>query len=338
MEADIKGAVTKVLDDPACGTWIAEIDRNPVAVGDHVLCQLSQDVRHALSQEAKTRLAKGSLHLQKVFDAVTQLPDSPTDFVPLPACRPVHAARMTVLAINALLEQSPVSYGSENDGHLFVNLVAMSGAGRKAEKSVKGMRGHTDAVSFPFPGQHDPGNIRIAPSPDSVCLVGIRNPDDVPTMIISLHEVLKQLSSNDIAELKKFQFLIKCQGTFLEGTKRELGSPHQVDSTNVLVDTEDGAPWVRFSHSNVAPSFSAPDAAQAAIANMEAACLSVAKPVVVKAGDVLIIDNRTMLHGRSEVGKEVGGNARWLLRSYGLARARIPDGSFHANSLFKLWP
>lgn len=338
MEADIRDAVARVLDDPACGTWIAEIDRNPVAVGDHVLCQLSQDARQALSQEAKTRLTKGSLHLQKVFDAETQLPDSPTDFVPIPACRPLHAARMTVLAINALLEQSPVSYGSENDGHLFVNLVAMPGTGRKAEKSIKSMRGHTDAVSFPFPWQRDPRNIRIAPSPDSVCLAGIRNPDDVPTMIIPLHEVLNHLSSNDIAELKKFQFLINCQGTFRDGTERELGSHHQVDSANILVDSENGVPWVRFSHSNVAPSFSAPNEAHAAIENMEAACLSVAKPVAVKAGDVLIVDNRTMLHGRSEVGKEVGGNARWLLRSYGLARTRIPSDSFHTNSLFKLWP
>lgn len=338
MEDDIRAAVAQVLDDPACERWIAEIDQNPMAVGEHVLCQLPQDNRHVLSQKAKAQVAKGSLHLHDVFDAETQLPDSPTDFVPLPACRPVHAARMTVLAINALLGQNPVSYGSENDGHLFVNLVAMPGTGRKAEKSIKGMRGHTDAVSFPFPGQNDPGNIRIPPSPDSVCLVGLRNSDDVSTMIIPLHEVLGQLSPTDITELKQFQFLINCQGTFREGTERELGNSHKVDNTNILLESDNRSLWIRFSHSNVAPSFSAPDAARTAIENFEAACLSVAKPVVVRAGDVLIIDNRTMLHGRSGVGKEVGGNARWLLRSYGLARARIPNDSFHTDSLFKLWP
>ncbi|MEL1264935.1 TauD/TfdA family dioxygenase [Pseudoxanthomonas putridarboris] len=338
MEVAIREAVAKVLTDPTAPDWIAKIDLNPALVGEHVLKQLEEVTKAQIREEAETHIARGLLHLKNAFATDTEMPDSPTDFVPLPACRPVHTARLTVLAVNALLGHAPVSYGSENDGHLFVNLVAMRGEGRIAEKSTKSMRGHTDAVSFPFPGQRDTAYQRIAPSPDVVCLVGMRNPQSVPTMIINLDEALELLNATDISELEKLQFIIKCQGTFREGTARELGKEHQIDGVNVLANRGGGVYWTRFSHSGVAPSFSAPDAAENAIAKFEKACSKVAQPVIIDGGDVLIIDNRRMLHGRSEVGKEVGGRARWLLRSYGLSATHIPNDSFHDGSLFKLWP
>ena len=338
MEVEIRQAVDKTLAQTDADQWVARIDQDPAAVGEHVLQHLDSSVRSTLEKSTRGQSTNGLLHLKGVFDAATGLPDSPKGFAPLPICPPVNAARLTVLAVNQLLGHAPVSYGSENDGHLFVNLVAMPGQGRSAEKSTKGMRGHTDAVSFPFPGQQDSRHPRIAPSPDAVCLAALRNPDDIATMVIPLRQILSRLDEADIEQLKKDQFLITCQGTFKDGTIAVLGDAHQVEDVSVLLSRGVNDFWVRFSHSNVAPSYTAPEATEQALVKVAQACEEVAHPIVLGAGDIVILDNRTMLHGRSEVGKEVGGNARWLLRSYGLASDNIPKTAFHKGSSFKLWP
>src|SRR5204863_7770511 len=104
-------------------------------------------------------------HLQGVFDASSQV-DTPTGFNPVPDTTGTVAGRAAVLAVHAMLRMETVSYGTENDGNLFVNLVTLPGQGAFAEKSKKKMRGHTDGVSFPFNGEDDAENARIAPSPD----------------------------------------------------------------------------------------------------------------------------------------------------------------------------
>jgi len=211
--------------------------------------------------------------------------------------------------------------------HLFVNLVAMPGPGAFAEKSKGGMRGHTDAVSFPFNGDDDPDDGRIAPSPDFVSLVGLRNPKDVPTRLMLLQDVLPLLSPADVDELKKPQYSIRAQRTFRQGTKRILGTEHFVIDAPVLKDTAGGT-YVRYSHSNVTPPVNGGPAEQASN-QLEACCNQTAKPVVVQPGDVLIINNRSALHGRGEVGDDVGGQSRWLLRAYALDTSKLQAQKRH---------
>lgn len=172
-------------------------------------------------------LGASFFHLKGVF-APDGLPDTPQDFIPVPIAVGTNAGRAAALAVHGFLQMETVSYGTENGGHLFVNLVPMPGQGKFPEKSKKSMRGHTDGVSFPFNGDDDASNPRIAPSPDLVTLVGLRNPNEVPTKVMVLTDVLAELSSADIAELKKHQYSITAQATFKLGTKQLLGRVHMV--------------------------------------------------------------------------------------------------------------
>jgi hypothetical protein len=228
-----------------------------------------------------------------------------------------------------LLRLETVSYGSENDGHLFVNLVAMPGQGAVPEKSKASMRGHTDAVSFPFNGEDDPEDPRIAPSPDFVTLIGLRNPKRVPTRVMSLSDMLGRLSTDDVAELKKAQYLIRAQRTFRLGTKKLLGDEHSVVDAPVLKDTERGT-YVRYSHSNVVPTEEGGAAARAS-GRLEAACNETAVPVVIDPGDIVFVNNRLALHGRGEVGDGFGGQSRWLLRTYALDTSSLPSHKRHLS-------
>lgn len=265
-------------------------------------------------------------HLKQVFTSAG-LPETPGWFTPVPDVDGTLAGRAAALAVHGFLRKETVSYGTENDGALFVNLVPIDGDGKYAEKSTGSMRGHTDAVSFPFNNELDASDSRIAPSPDLVTLVGLRNPNAVPTTVMALDDVLQELSPDDIAELKKDQYTLVSQFTFWEGMRDTLGDVHTAVDEPVLKDAAPGT-MVRYSHSSVRPTVPG-GAAKVASDNLEHACNAVVDEVVIEPGDVLVVSNRLCLHGRGPVGGEVGGQARWLLRTYALDTSSLDDCRRH---------
>lgn len=291
---------------------------------------------HALQERAWIHPV---IHLRNVFEA-TALPETPSAFVPIPEHPATIAARAAAIVALAMLNAQTVSYGSENDGHLFVNLVVLPGDGDFANKSKGDMRGHTDGVYFPIRGQEHELEKRFAPSPDFVCLSGLRNPDSVSTTVMPLSSVLALLSPKDVEELAKPQYVLRPQKTFRVGFKKLFGSNCQflkpLPGVQLLFVGDNGH-WIRFSHSAaVAEDDSSP--ASQAIGRFEQACLKCADSVVVAPGDVVIINNRIGLHGRSEVGGEPGGTSRWLLRTYGLDVEDLSEEQRYSDSVFKLYP
>lgn len=275
------------------------------------------------------------VHLGEVFDP-KGLPETPSGFVPLPDADGTLLARASSIAAIATLGLDTVSYGSENDGELFVNLVIIPGEGEFSEKSRRQMSGHTDAVSFPVRGRRDSEDVRIAPSPDFVCLSCLRNPTGAATTVMPLGAILSQLTDAQIEELKKPQFIIRAQRTFRDGTKSILGEEHLVDGGELLFDVN-GQLWVRFSHSS-AGADKEYGAAADAVAAFEEACKFCATGVALRPGDILLVNNRIGLHGRTTIDGEPGGESRWLLRTYGLDTAGLAANQRHPDSGHKLFP
>ncbi|HGX3309058.1 TPA: taurine catabolism dioxygenase TauD [Pseudomonas aeruginosa] len=280
--------------------------------------------------------AKPFLHLRAVFDPV-KLPDTPVAFIKVPDVEGTLLARASAIAALAALELETISYGSENSGELFVNLVVIPGEGREAEKSQGGMRGHTDGVAFPIRGHQDPGDPRIAPSPDFVCLATLRNPNAVATNVIPLKDVLAKLPQESILELQKPQYIIGAQHTFRKGMRAILGYELMLDDAQVLFSTDLGY-WIRYSHSSTQPAESGASLAKTAMVLLEEECPKCAQPVSLEPGDIVLVNNRIGLHGRDQVGDESGGTTRWLLRTYGLDTAGMCPTRRHVGSPYKLFP
>lgn len=266
-----------------------------------------------------------------------QLPETPQGFLPVPDAEGTLVARVSAVVAMGALGMETVSYGSENDGALFVNLVVIAGEGRIADKSKGAMRGHTDAVTFPFRGQLDACNSDIAPSPDFVCLSGLRNPDGVRTTVVPMSDVLAALSAEHVDELKKQQFDIRSQKTFIPGMNLILGSEHGIDGGEILLDVG-GETWVRYSHSSIRVDEDEKPAAAEANAAFAAACLQHCTSVVVEPGDILLVNNRLALHGRGDVGGEAGGESRWILRTYGLDTTELTKGQRYSKPGYMLFP
>lgn len=277
------------------------------------------------------------LKLETVFEP-TELPDTPIDFRPIPMVECAVLAQITAIGCLTTIDSTAVSYGSENEGDLFVNLVVFPpGRGTFTDKSAGKMNGHTDGVAFPLRGHHDPENERIAPSPDFVCLSALRNPNQVPTMVMPLNQLMARLSPQHIDELQKPQYMIDAQLTFRDGMKKILGDELMVDDARLLF-AMNGSWWIRFSHSSTQIADTDKKSAQEAMDALKNACADCAIPVPLAPGDIALVNNRIALHGRSEVGTAHGGQTRWLLRTYGLDISDINPNQWHQGSNFMLYP
>ncbi|WP_316200605.1 MULTISPECIES: hypothetical protein [unclassified Bradyrhizobium] len=246
------------------------------------------------------------LLIENFFDP-GELPETPTTIEPAENDESWWSGAYAALAAIDAIRHRPVSYRCENSGHLFVHLTGLPGEGRLAEKSRAKMRGHTDACSFPFPSEFKDGDT-ISPSPDVVILIGYRNPDGIPTHLAPLASIADKLTPAEIAELGKPHFSIGSQNTFK--TDHIL-----VDAPIMSFDSARGGWSIRFSHKKCTADPDIPAAVKALEALKEAASASF-EAIVVNPGSVFLINNRSALHGRAEVGGEIGGKSRWLMRTY----------------------
>ena len=315
---------------------------NPVELGANLLPAIVtalEEVKVSLYDVQHSAWSNPLIHLRAVFD-VHELPETPTAFIPVPDLATTVAARACAVACLAALNSDTISYGSENEGHLFVNLVVLPGDDDFADKSKADMRGHTDGVTFPIRGQRHEFDKRVAPSPDFVCLSGLRNPDDITTTIMPLSAVLQQLTHDEINELTKPQYVIRPQKTFKRGLRKLFGKDSALldamAGIQLLFEGDDGY-WIRYSHSAADTDYDSEMATQA-ITRFEQACSKCSTSVVISPGDLLVVNNRVGLHGRGVVGGEAGGNSRWLLRTYGLDTRDLTPEQRYDGSAFKLYP
>jgi len=301
------------------------------------------EVVHSLAQQGVVQSAliahaweAPCIHLVGVFDPGTDV-DTPVDFLPVPDTEATIVARASVIVANAVLGSSTISYGSENGGALFVNLVVKPGEGYEAEKSKASMKGHTDAVWLPMRGEEHPYDVRISPSPDFVCLAGLRNPMHVPTTIMPLGKVLSHLTEEQRYELAKPQYIIGPQFTFKKRLKELFGFDLLVEDSQLLFWIGD-SPWIRYSHSSTQTDSEQSLDAKAAMDAFEAKCKQCMEAYLVVPGDIILVNNRICLHGRAEVGEKHGAQSRWLLRAYGLDTTSLKSSQWHQNSSYMLYP
>ncbi|MEU7282844.1 TauD/TfdA family dioxygenase [Streptomyces sp. NPDC045431] len=155
-------------------------------------------------------------------------------------------------------------------------------------------------------------NVHHPVRPSHLGLLCLRPDHDrrAATMVASVREAEPLLSAADRAMLRTDRYRSRFPLSFTRGLgedERPVTDPHPV-----LTDGPTGTN-VRFNMHNT---FGTDAEAQAALERLNAAMHTVHRAVRADRGELLLVDNRIVVHGRSDFTPRYDGNDRWLRRFY----------------------
>ena len=200
----------------------------------------------------------------------------------------------------------PLGYSFENEGDIFRAVVpAIGSQGTKSS--------HGSSVTFPWHTDNPSGT----PYPDTLCFVGLRNHEGVPTEVLQLDRVIASLGDEALETLQRQIF------RHVPPVSNTADAP---PLQNAPVLWRSGGVWrVRYDRESTFPMPDAGLEAAAAlsafrIALLDAEAMDGAEEIILERGDFLIFRNDRVLHRRKAFQPhEDFSKRRWLSRVYGLA-------------------
>lgn len=193
----------------------------------------------------------------------------------------------------------PFGYPDEKQGELFHNIVPVRGKEETASNasSKRDFALHVD-------------NAAVRPCPHGFVLSGVRGDPrgDAVTYIVDARALVAQLDKDTVTTLRAPLFNIPTPESHGPERRRWAGPQPALSGPPSLPEI-----WMDL---NNMQAITAP-AAQALDAVRDAVTLpGVAEGVCLTPGDVLLINNRKVLHGRRPFDAQYGGEDRWVQRVY----------------------
>jgi L-asparagine oxygenase len=274
------GTVGRLVDDP---DWL-ELARG-------LSCRLPVRLREAIRAYRHDPGPDGTLLVRGLPIDPSRLPTTPTvaESVQRTATVPAAVAVLVGMQLGEL-----VAYRDEKGGALVQDVLPVPG--RELSQS--------NAGSVPLHLHVE--NAFHAARPDYVGLICLRNGlrGQAGTLVVSIRQVLAALSPADAAVLRQPRFLTAPPPSFHRG---EVTAAHSVldgcpDDPDICLDL----------HATQALD----DRARAALDRLRAAMERAATALVLAPGEMALLDNRLVLHGRTRFTPRYDGQDRWLHRIY----------------------
>ncbi len=212
-----------------------------------------------------------------------------------------------------LLGLAPVAYRWENNGRLIRNVAPKPGAGRALTSwgYSAPLDWHTDDSVLDHRENAEPA-IAI---PHFLSFYGMRNDEEVPTDLLTVSSVLATLPDSVVEHLRLPEFLVTAPESYASGPA---DGPMKRESVPLLWRLPDGQDAVRYGPGRVS---GLTLRATRALSQFERRLAELdGVPVLVRAGDFHIFDNRRVLHRRVPFQPAAPGTARWLRRCYARTR------------------
>lgn len=219
-------------------------------------------------------------------------------------------ATFVQMAVSSRLGDT-ISYADEKDGRLIQDIVPIVGTQQRQENSgTVFLELHTEDGFHPY-------------KPDFVTLLCLRPDHDqiARTLLGSVRRVLPLLSESCLATLREPLFPIRISSSFgRSGSVRwSPGLPVlSAGDTEVVLDLHAMEPLG--------------ERAGQALAELKAALLPALADAVLDRGDLLVVDNRTAVHGRTGFSARYDGTDRWLRRCFAVADLRRSLPLRHGDS------
>ncbi|MFG2049476.1 TauD/TfdA family dioxygenase [Micromonospora sp. NPDC048935] len=240
-----------------------------------------------------------------------ELPPTPSGTGTSPAWTELPVATVGQLMIMSQLGRS-LSYIDEKCGQLVQDVCPQPGAEQRQENSGSVLLElHTEDGFHPN-------------MPHFLSLLGLRGDHDgvAVTVTAGVRATLGDLDQDTIAQLGRPDFRIRYSSSFTGGDEAWFSSPMPVlgAAGELRVDFH--------ASEGVTP------AATEALARLESAMRDRLVGVVLEPGELLVVDNRAAVHGRTGFQPRYDGTDRWLRRSFAVTdlrpvRPRLVHGRAH---------
>lgn len=231
------------------------------------------------------------------------LPDTPERTEDEPEWQEVPVATLSQLMVMSVLGRS-ISYSDEKNGRLVQDVCPRKGAENRQENSGSVQLAlHTEDGFHPAP-------------PHFVSLLCLRGDHDGAAAIVAcgIGDVLASLDAETIAALRRPEFRIRFSTSFVPDVSAQV----LADPVPVLSGSAP-SPDLRCDFNGTVATT---PRAQAALDHLEQVIQRSLKGLVMRPGDLIILDNRQAVHGRTGFTPRYDGRDRWLRRSFAVADLR----------------
>jgi L-asparagine oxygenase len=196
----------------------------------------------------------------------------------------------------------PVSYAQEQNGQLIQNILPVhkTEAQQISTSSKVELALHTESAFHPY-------------KPDYILLLCLRGDDKAATTYASVNEIIESLSNEVVKSLKQPWYRTAVDDSF-----RTQGEPQKEFIIPILseVDEKMTITYDNFFMRGIN------EYANMALAELNYAIKKCTREIVLKTGDLLVIDNSTAIHGRKPFQARYDGTDRWVQRM--LVRKELP--------------
>jgi L-asparagine oxygenase len=288
--------------------WIARgLHRGPddqvdnsacIAAARQSSCSLPHRLRRGLRQFRRDSGPSGSMIVHGFPVRADELPPTPDADGPVPRAVSVTAAMLMVAACEL---GDPIAFRAERSGALVQDVVPVPGGEDVRDNAGSALRSFRNENAF---HRH---------RPDFVMLLCLRaGPDPTAELrIASARELLPALSGAAAATLFSREFVTKPPPSF--GYAGDLSTPHAV----LAGAAED--PDIRL---DMAATMALTPRAQLALQEVNEVLDQIAHTFRLVPGDLVTVDNRVALHGRTAIQPRYDGRDRWLQRTFVAADLR----------------
>lgn len=231
---------------------------------------------------------------------ITIYDDVPVGHVPLTPQTPFTQSNETETANDSLLEYAmsfgyPVGYVQEQEGRLIQDILPVYKTEHQqiSTSSKSELALHTETAFHPY-------------KPDFVLLLCLRGDFNAKTTYANLSDIMPKLSTEAIDVLQQEVFI-----TGIDDSFRTHGEPDMEIPVSVLKQSESG--WSMIYDTTVMRGTT--DESKSALEEFGKAIDECVQSVALKKNQLMVIDNRTTVHGRSRFQPRYDGTDRWLKRS-----------------------
>jgi L-asparagine oxygenase len=269
-----------LVDDPQ---WMAQARM--------LSCHLPIRLRETVRQYRHDPGALGTVFLRRLPVGDDDLP--PTPNVRNSAERAVTRASAVSMLVGLHLGEV-IAYAEEKSGALVHNIVPVSG--------LEGSQSNAGSVPLEFHVE----NAFHLHRPDYVGLLCLRSDHDrrAGTLVSSIRRVLRLIDRADQAVLREPRFITAPPPSFRMGAPT---LPHSI------LDGADEDPNVCLDFNATVP---LDDDAKQVLERLRLVMSDESVSIVLEPGDMAFVDNRIVVHGRTEFTPRYDGRDRWLHRVY----------------------